>query len=802
MTRYRRLCILLGATVSLVSGPGHADEVTSLLEVLEEKVVQGASRAQETARESPAVSTVIDAEQLRRFGIRRLDEALNFLSLGLFAHDRMSTAEVGARGLAVTRDANSHILVVLDGMIVNEQGGGAVYLHDIPMDLIDRIEVILGPGSVLYGAQAMLGVINIVTKPAKDHEGIRAKILLGASPPLGPTGAIRSPTIDTVGRDNRYSLSLGRSFTLFSRPAQATALLDFSDFKGPQIEFAKQRLPPRADGSPAFDPGPHGTPGLWGGPVSEQWFSRTAGAYTKVQVGDLTWSARATTTRLAMPQMDLFENRVGGAYDDPHNFNSYALLLSNLQYQTRLTSKLTGMARVYFGYSRTLFSRFLLTHDVRLDGVPLGIVDPEQCPIGLLGPCRKESWFLSRWIGVEPQVTYDWAGDSKFTTMVGVDARLRTAGYEFVSFDEESGRSYGSTPAFTRWHGGGSKQANEHAVGPYVQQIVRPTKFVALNGGLRFDYDSRIAGRDAAKALSPRVALIATPTSNLSLKAIYSTAFRAPSFIELYSVSGRLLPNPNGLRPETASSYELVASLGLGANSISVSGFYTQWKDVIELQIVKAQAPSVSQFANVSNIRNLGVTASFETLLLDRRLRTGINLTVVNAERRLSEEQRLRNARFGTGDTVPITVAPSIHGNARISYSFDDEGSTVVALAAGLLGPRYADQAYYGGDPSNLTPRPRVPTQLELRATLSGAVPGMRGLGYSLGCNYALAGQQPYVVGPNQGAPLYLVPTPVEAQLALKNRLTMMAALEVNIDAPPPERPSVPAPPSEAAKAE
>lgn len=183
--------MLVAVATSLTPAAVRADDMASLLQVLEESVVTGASRSAETSSDAPAVSSVITGEQLRRFGIRRLDEALNYLSLGVFAHDRLSTAEVGARGLALTRDTNSHMLVVLDGMVVNEQAGGSVFLHDIPMDLVDHIEVILGPGAVLYGAQAMLGVINIVTKSARHHDGLHATMQFGAHAPPERTGRDR-----------------------------------------------------------------------------------------------------------------------------------------------------------------------------------------------------------------------------------------------------------------------------------------------------------------------------------------------------------------------------------------------------------------------------------------------------------------------------------------------------------------------------------------------------------------------------------------------------------------------------------
>jgi outer membrane receptor for ferrienterochelin and colicins len=779
-----RFMALAGLATSLFSAaPARAEDVGSILEVLEENVVTGASRSAERASEAPASSSTITASELRRFGIKRLDEALNYLSLGMFAHSRMATAEVGARGMALSRDSNSHVLVVLDGMVVNEQGGGAVFLHDIPIEVVDHIEVILGPGSVLYGAQAMLGVINVVTKSPKEYRGLHAATTLGMSPPLDENGSVTGPDgFGSLGHDNRYSAGVAREFELFGQPGGALLSLDYADRKGPQFSFSDQSLP-------GVDLGPHAVPGTWGGPVYEQWYDRTLGGFGRVELGDVSATTRMTLTRLAAPQMDLFENRAPAAYDDLRNSNDYTLILANVRYQKRVTEHLTGMGRLYFGYSKRDNSRYVVDHDALPPGTPLGVIDPEQCPAGPTGPCRKESYFFSRWIGLEVQSTYDWFGDGAYGTMIGVDARLRTAAYEFVTFDDHTGLSYGSDPAFTRWHSGGNDIADEQALGAYVQQTLRPWPILALNAGVRADLDTRLGDDYTGDAISPRAALIVTPDPKLSVKLIYSTAFRAPSFLEQNIVNGRLLPNPQGLEPETVSSYEATTTFRTGGHTLTFGGFYAEWQNLIELQLVKAQAPAVSRFENVSDVKNYGGSLGYEASLAEGRLRLGLNSMVTASERQLTPEEQLRNEQFGVDDTAPMTVAPRVLGNARATYTFGKDAA--VALAASYLGRRIADQAYYGGDPSNLSPRPEAPPALRLRAALTGSV--IEGVGYTLGSDYSFASKEPFVVGPHQGLPRYLSDTGTQAELSMVNRLTVFAGLEFHLDS------AAPAPSKEAA---
>ncbi len=772
------------ATVALSlfgSLPVRAEDASSLLEVLEESVVSGASRSAESASQAPAYSSVITGTQLRHLGLRRLDEALNFLSAGMFTHDRMSTPETGARGVSLTRDFNNHVLVVLDGMVMNEQAGGWFFYHDLPVELIDRVEVILGPGSVLYGNQAMLGVLNVVTRNPRDTQGVRGAVHFGWSPPIRADGSFGKPTLSNVGRDHRYALSMAQPLCVFGESGALLLGIDHADFDGPRVTFAYQPVARRADGSLTADYGDHTLPSMWGGPVDRQWFRRSTGGFARLELLGVSWTTRATHTDSAMPQMDLFENRVGGAYDDPANRNQYVNVLSNLRYDARLDQRLTGFGRIYFGFSRTTFTRLVLSHDLRESSVPLGVVDPEQCPIGPMGPCRKDSQFFGRWQGLELQGTYDWLGEGSLRSMLGVDMRLRTSAYEFVATDVATGLSYGSDPAFTRWHGGGHKSADEYAAGTYLQQSWRPLPEFTANLGARFDYDSRIPSQHLSDALSPRVALIAAPSDQVTLKGIYSTAFRAPSFQEAYIVNGRLLPNPDGLIPETVSSYELMGTLRSGAHRLTLGGFYTDWSNLIELQIINATAPSVSRYQNVSGIQNYGSNASYDSSFVERRLRVGVNATVAAARRKLTLQQRDRNRDFGVGETVPLTVAPRVYGNAHASYSFE-QNDTTLAFAVAVLGPRIADQAYYGGDISNLNPRPRVPTQVELRSALTGQIPTVSAVGYTIGFNFAFEGHQPYVIGPNQGLPRYLAPDPVDAELALENRLTLFLGLDFALE--------------------
>jgi iron complex outermembrane recepter protein len=122
--------------------------------------------------QTPAAIFVITQEDIRRSGIRSLPEALRLApGVDVAQIDDVKWA-VGIRGFQsrLSRD----ILVLIDGRSVYDPLFHGVYweVQDTLIEDIDRIEVIRGPGGIIWGANAVDGVINIITKSAKDTKGM------------------------------------------------------------------------------------------------------------------------------------------------------------------------------------------------------------------------------------------------------------------------------------------------------------------------------------------------------------------------------------------------------------------------------------------------------------------------------------------------------------------------------------------------------------------------------------------------------------------------------------------------------
>jgi iron complex outermembrane recepter protein len=187
--KYGRLLtsILLRATLilSIISGAGHgglaaAAELTDLsLEDLMKIEITSVSRKAQRLSDAAAAVFVITQEDIRRSGVTSIPEALRMAPGVEVARIDASRWAITARGF--NGQFASKLLVLMDGRTVYSPTFSGVWwdAQDTVLSDIERIEVIRGPGATLWGANAVNGVINIITKQAKDTQGVLAEGMVG-----------------------------------------------------------------------------------------------------------------------------------------------------------------------------------------------------------------------------------------------------------------------------------------------------------------------------------------------------------------------------------------------------------------------------------------------------------------------------------------------------------------------------------------------------------------------------------------------------------------------------------------------
>jgi outer membrane cobalamin receptor len=153
------------------------DEKTGLEEIFaifsEEQIVVSALKKPSSVLKSPSIMSVISARQIKQMGFRTLVDVLKIVPGFYISMDETGEREIAVRG--VLDDASQKVKVLIDGHSINDvwRGGAMWNFDDLPVENIKRIEIIRGPGSALYGQNAFLAVVNIITKDTDDIDGIQ-----------------------------------------------------------------------------------------------------------------------------------------------------------------------------------------------------------------------------------------------------------------------------------------------------------------------------------------------------------------------------------------------------------------------------------------------------------------------------------------------------------------------------------------------------------------------------------------------------------------------------------------------------
>lgn len=144
--------------------------------------VTAASRYDQDPYEAPASISIVTADDIRRYGYRTLAEVLNSVRGFFTTYDR-NYSYVTARGFGRPGDYNTRILFLVDGHRLNDNVADAGYVGTeavLDVNTIERVEVIRGPSSSLYGTNAFFGVVNVITRQGRWLGGTRVSAEAGS----------------------------------------------------------------------------------------------------------------------------------------------------------------------------------------------------------------------------------------------------------------------------------------------------------------------------------------------------------------------------------------------------------------------------------------------------------------------------------------------------------------------------------------------------------------------------------------------------------------------------------------------
>lgn len=219
---------------------GTAGDLTELtpeeLMKIEVETVYSASKFKQKVTEAPSSVSIVTADEIKKYGYRTLADILRSLKSFYITYDRFYSY-IGVRGFGRSGDYNSRILLLVDGHRLNDNLYNAALLGTefvVDVDLIDRVEVIRGPGSSLYGNDAFFAVANVITRRGKNLGGVelsgeagsfdtyKGRVTYGGNFDNG-VEALASGTIYDSRGDRLF-------FNEFNTPATNNGVTDHTDY--------------------------------------------------------------------------------------------------------------------------------------------------------------------------------------------------------------------------------------------------------------------------------------------------------------------------------------------------------------------------------------------------------------------------------------------------------------------------------------------------------------------------------------------------------------------------------------------
>ncbi|PWK50733.1 TonB-dependent receptor plug domain-containing protein [Pleionea mediterranea] len=470
----------------------------------DEEFVSIATGSKKLISKAPAVATLIRADEIKAMGYRTLSEALESVpGLHVSHSSQLYSPKIIIRGISST--FNPQTLVLVDGVPITSivRGDRHAVWGDFPVNSIQRIEVIRGPGSALYGADAFSGIINIITKTADDIDNNQVGVSIGSY-------NTREAWYLSKYIDGDFKLSLTGEFITTDG---FDALID-TDI---QSSIDALELAPPA----SYAPG-NASLGYKGidlrFDVSYLDFDLKVGFQDRDNVGHGQGSA--------------------GALDPVGRFNSEKFL-ANLTYNLTKTNNWVSDINLSYYRSNQKVEKDLLLFP---PGAFFGAF-----PEGLIG---NPEWF-ERTSVFKSESAYTGFNKNKIALGFGYKVEDLYKVKEQKNFDAFL-NPLGELVDVTDSNEVFIPESDRSSFFIYVQDEIQIAPDWELTAGIRYDDYS-----DFGSTTNPRLALVWSTSLKLNTKFLYGRAFRAPAFAETLVVNNPIaLGNPN-LSPETIDTFEV-----------------------------------------------------------------------------------------------------------------------------------------------------------------------------------------------------------------------------------------------------
>jgi len=522
--------------------------------------------------QSAAVTSVVTADQIKAMGATLLHEVLETVP-GVHASLQPNSYDYNYSIRGIANSTNSEVLILLNGTRITTPSGGTLMTGtELPIEAIQQVEVIRGPGSALYGADAFAGVINIITKKAKDINGTALGVRAGDH---GTQSGWGQQSAEWAGWNVATSLQYQRSDGDSGRIVNADAQTGIDNALGTHASLAPGAMNTNYEtynghlnlqrkywdlGFWAFNT----NGGLRAGAAGA--LDPNGSANGAQYLGDARFSTEDWLTDWELTAHASYLNADFQAQAQLYPANAVLPIGSNGNINT------PGSVLVAFP-----------------NGVNTNLGRVEKIPSLELGSIYKG--FDKHLLRFSTAIRYEEVAANQssnygYGTQAGVGGALVNVTGTPYSYLPNTHRTISSLVAQDEW------------------QLMADWQ---LTAGLRYDHYSDFGG-----TFNPRAALVWDINKQLTSKLMYGKAFRAPTFSELYTQNNPVVLGNANLRPETINTYEWalnyrpLSSLSTGANL-----YYYQINNLISQVLDPVAGAGVYNYQNSGNQNGYGSEFEF-----------------------------------------------------------------------------------------------------------------------------------------------------------------------------------------------
>jgi iron complex outermembrane receptor protein len=525
-----------------------------------------ATRHETKISKAPSIVTVITAEEIMHLGYRTFVEVLRTIP----GFEILKSGDTGVVVPAVRGITSSNkVRLMLNGHFVNSPFTGSAFgrFDDFPVENIKKIEIIRGPGSAMYGENAFTSVINIITKDAKDIDGVKVSSGYGS--------------FETYEENVVFGKTYGK--------VDVSGMLHYRQTSGFDgiVESDRQTILDNTLSS-------FGVPAVSQAPGSvhdgrQEYDMNLKVAYKEFYFEGL-YINKNVSPFIGGPQYALTdESQIGDNY-----------VFGEVGYKKRYEENFTIKPRLYYdqfdldNYIESLPEGTTVPFDTDGDG---NYDTLNTYPDGFIGNGKV----TQKIVGTEIPIDYELFDGNIIT--LGFEYRLiNQTNIEFSSnfhpatYDVlDSVQDFSDTYPFL-------KEATRRIWSVYLQDTWDITDTLNLTLGARHDQYSDFGG-----ATSPRSALTWAFMKDASLKLLYGEAFRAPNFVEMFTTNQPAIQGNEDLDPETIRTYEV--GLSYRFNKYIASGinyFNNDIKDLIVRRTLESNQ-NTSRYENFGDAHIQGV---------------------------------------------------------------------------------------------------------------------------------------------------------------------------------------------------